>query len=125
MNIEFNEFINITKANYIIENYEDIKTKFRPESEERLNNIIMDPLTLFKKYNSKSKPYNDNTKHSIQVSYKQNKDVGRFFAVGSLSLQSLPREIRQTFSDEFYYDIDIKNCHPVLIQQYAKANNLS
>jgi hypothetical protein len=37
----------ITKANYIIENYEDIKAKFRPESEERLNNINMDPLTLF------------------------------------------------------------------------------
>ena len=54
MNIEFNEFINITKANYIIENYEDIKAKFRPESEERLNNINMDPLTLFKKYISKS-----------------------------------------------------------------------
>jgi len=35
MNIEFNEIINITKANYIIENYDDIKTKFRPESEER------------------------------------------------------------------------------------------
>ena len=30
--------------------------------------------------------------NSIKVSYKQNKDVGRFFAVGSLSLQSLPRE---------------------------------
>jgi hypothetical protein len=126
MNIEFNEFVNITKANYIIENYDDIKTKFRPESEERLNNINMDPLTLFKKYISKSKPdNNDITKNSIKVAYKQNKDVGRFFAVGSLSLQSLPREIRQTISDEYYYDIDIKNCHPVLLQQYAKTNNLN
>jgi hypothetical protein len=64
-------------------------------------------------------------KNLIKVSNKQNKDVGRFFAVGSLSLQSLPTEIRQTISDEFYYDIDIKNCNPVLRQQYAKANNLS
>ncbi len=24
-----------------------------------------------------------------------------------------------------YYDIDIKNCHPVLLQQYAKINTLS
>jgi hypothetical protein len=42
MNIEFNKFINITKSNYIIENYEDIETKFGPESKERLNNINMD-----------------------------------------------------------------------------------
>ena len=53
MNLEFLEFINITKANYIIDNYESIKTKFRPESEERLNNINMDPLTLFKKIHFK------------------------------------------------------------------------
>ncbi len=44
---------------------------------------------------------------------------------GSLSLQPLPRQIRQKIVDECYYDIYIKNCHPVLIQQYAKANNLS
>jgi len=126
MNLEFLEFINITKANYIIDNYESIKTKFRPESEERLNNINIDPLTLFKKYISKSKPdKNNNETNIIKVSYKQNKEVGRHFAIGALSLQSLPREIRQTISEEYYYDIDIKNCHPVLIQQYAKANNLN
>jgi hypothetical protein len=123
MNIEYYEYFNYTKANYIIDYYEDVKTKFRPESEERLNNINLDPLTLFKKYVAKSKPNKSN--NSIKVSYKQNKDVGRFFAVGSLSLQSLPREIRQTISEEFYYDVDIINCHPVLLQQYAKANKLN
>jgi len=123
MNIEYYEYFNNTKANYIIDYYEDVKTKFRPESEERLNNINLDPLTLFKKYVAKSKPNKSN--NSIKVSYKQNKDVGRFFAVGSLSLQSLPREIRQTISEEFYYDVDIINCHPVLLQQYARANKLN
>jgi hypothetical protein len=56
----------------------------------------MDPITLYKKYISKSKSHeHDSTKNSIKGSYKQNKDVGRFFAVGSLSLQSLPRKTRQ------------------------------
>jgi hypothetical protein len=123
MNIEYYEYFNNTKANYIIDYYEDVKTKFRPESEERLNNINLDPLKLFKKYVAKSKPNKSN--NSIKVSYKQNKDVGRFFAVGSLSLESLPREIRQTISEEFYYDVDIINCHPVLLQQYARANKLN
>jgi len=126
MNIEYYEYFNYTKANYIIECYDDVKSKFRPESEERLNNINLDPLTLFKKYVAKSKPSKTNSATNlIKVSYKQNKDVGRFFAVGSISLQSLPREIRQTISNEYYYDIDIVNCHPVLLQQYAKANKLS
>ena len=125
MNIEFFELFDLTKAKYIIEKYEDIKHNFRPESEERLNNINLDPLVLFKKYVSKSKVNkNLNTTNIIKVQYKQNNDVGRFFANGSLSLQSLPREIRQTISNEFYYDVDIKNCHPVLLQQYAKANGL-
>ena len=126
MNIEYYESFNYTKASYIIECYDDVKSKFRPESEEQLNNINLDPLILFKKYVAKSKPSKTNSvTNLIKVSYKQNKDVGRFFAVGSLSLQSLPREIRQTISEEYYYDIDIINCHPILLQQYAKANKLS
>ena len=126
MNIEFFELFDLTKAKYIIEKYEELKHNFRPESEERLNNINVDPLTLFKKYVSKSKiNKNLNTTNIIKVQYKQNNDIGRFFAHGSLSLQSLPREIRQTISDEFYYDVDIKNCHPVLLQQYAKAHSLN
>ena len=50
MNIEYYEYFNYTKASYIIECYDDVKSKFRPESEERLNNINLDPLILFKKY---------------------------------------------------------------------------
>ena len=124
MNSNFNEIFNIKKAQYIIENYDDIKDKFREESEQRLKNINVDPLTLFKKYISKSKKGSKKATKEVNVSYKQNNNIGRYFACGSLSLQSLPREIRHTISDEYYYDIDISNCHPVLICQYAKANNL-
>ncbi len=35
------------------------------------------------------------------------------------------REIRQTISDEYYYDNDIKNYHPTLLQHYAKSNKLT
>jgi hypothetical protein len=46
MNSNFNEIFNIKKAQYIIENYDNIKDKFREESEQRLKNINIDPLTL-------------------------------------------------------------------------------
>jgi hypothetical protein len=60
MNIEYCEYFDYTKANYIIDYYEVIKSKFRPESEEILNNINMDPLTLLKKYVTKSQPNKSN-----------------------------------------------------------------
>ena len=124
MNTNFDEIFDIKKAQYIIEKYDDIKHNFREESEQRLKNMNIDPLTLFKKYVSKSKKGSMKGTKKVNVSYKQNNNIGRYFAVGSLSLQTLPREIRHTIANEYYYDIDISNCHPVLICQYAKTKNL-
>lgn len=56
----------------------------------------------------------------VEVRYKKSKTSdgsGRWFAKG---LQSLPREIRHTIAGEFYRDIDMKNAHPVLLQQYCQ-----
>ena len=50
--------------------------------------------------------------------------MGAFFAKGSLSLQSLPREVRHTISKDFYYDIDIVNAQPEILYQYCKRHNL-
>ena len=124
MNTNFDEIFDIKKAQYIIEKYDDIKHNFREESEQRLKNMNIDPLTLFKKYVAKSKKGSKKGTKKINVSYKQNNNIGRLFACGSLSLQTLPREIRHTIANEYYYDIDISNCHPVLICQYAKSKNL-
>lgn len=36
------------------------------------------------------------------------------------SMEQLEREIRGTLCREFYHDIDVVNCHPVLLVQFAK-----
>ena len=36
------------------------------------------------------------------------------------SMEQLEREIRGTLCKEFYHDIDVVNCHPVLLIQFAK-----
>ncbi|MFN9898967.1 MAG: hypothetical protein ACK55Z_09285, partial [bacterium] len=34
------------------------------------------------------------------------------------------REIRHTLAKDFYIDIDIENCHPVLLYQICEHNNI-
>ena len=54
-------------------------------------------------------------KSKALVEYYQNDGVGRMFAKGGLSLQSMPKVLRATIAHEYYYDLDIVNCHPTLL----------
>ena len=47
---------------------------------------------------------------------------GRLFSRGGAGLERLEKEARGTLCKEYYHDIDIVNCHPVLLVQYAKRN---
>ena len=44
---------------------------------------------------------------------------GRYYGTKG-SLETLEKECRGTVCSEFYHDIDIVNCHPVILSQYAK-----
>ena len=119
--LQYNEIFDARKLQYIINNWDSINFS---DSEIKDNNEKWQPLSILNNYLNNSKFYKDN-QHVIKVNYKQNhKDIGRFFARGSLSLQSLPREIRHTISKDFYYDIDIVNAHPEILYQYCKRHNL-
>ncbi len=53
---------------------------------------------------------------SYSVQYKQQlTNFGRRYA--SRGIQHMPRHVRNYIAGEFYYDLDIKNCHPVIIPQ--------
>lgn len=71
--------------------------------------------------------YHRRKNDTVPVKYHFSKDLrdfGRLYAENSLSLQSFKREIRHCLSKEYYYDIDMVNCHPRLILQYCKKNNI-
>ena len=57
----------------------------------------------------------------LPVSYFQSygKDIGRVYPHKSLSLCAVRREIRHTLAGQHYYDIDMENAHPVILQQIA------
>ena len=72
----------------------------------------------------------------MKVVYKKTKGMtfGRVSPVGNLSLSLTRRQLRHTLCkwlnpttkkyEEYYYDIDIQNCHYVLLNQICNSNNL-
>jgi len=93
------------KLSHIINNEATYRPLMRPEvtQDEDYN-----PFTIMKKYLAKSRG------GKITVEYRQNEGKGRFYALGGLSLQSLPREIRHSIA-KGYTDIDMVNAHPVIL----------
>ena len=103
------------KLNHIVQNEAIYKNKMRAKCFDNDYN----PFAIASKYLAKSKD------GIVDVKYKQNASIGRFHALGSLSLQSLPREIRHTIAVEFYNDIDIKNAHPVILAHMCKERDIT
>ena len=51
--------------------------------------------------------------------------VGRLYPKrGASSVQGLKRDVRKALTHDNYTDIDIVNCHPVLLSQLFKRHNL-
>ena len=51
-------------------------------------------------------------------------EFGRVNPKEALGLHNIRREIRHTLAKNTFVDIDIENCHPVLLYQVCKANNI-
>lgn len=66
-----------------------------------------------------------NDKYEAVVKYEQKlDDLGRFFADRGLSLQTFSKKIRHTLVADTHLDIDITNCHPVILLQYCDNHNI-
>ena len=59
-----------------------------------------------------------------KVIYKRKINYGRVIPEHSLSLFCLRKELRHALCHENYVDIDVVNCHPVILEQLCKMNNL-
>lgn len=49
----------------------------------------------------------------------KHEDLGRFIAVRGAGLQALSRECRGALAQKYYWDVDIRNAQPTLLEQYA------
>jgi hypothetical protein len=102
------------KLHTLLQNKNKFKKRMRASCFEGDHN----PFAVMEKYLKQSR------KGRISVKYKQNNGIGRYFAVGGLSMQSLPREVRHTIQ-KGYVDVDVVNAHPVILSHICKSRGIS
>jgi len=64
--------------------------------------------------------------NKASITYKKTKGIkyGRVMPPKALGLCVIRREIRHTLARDYYIDIDIDNCHPVLLEQICVKNEI-
>lgn len=62
----------------------------------------------------------------VTVNYFTSKNLskGRLYAEEGLSYQSFWRQMRHTLAHDIYYDIDMVNAAPTMLEQYCKKNQI-
>ena len=113
--MKITEKVNPFILNHIIDNFESItsNSKYTEEYKPQL-------LRQLKTYRQKA---GKNKKVDVEYNYKGVAGKGRLYTKGA-SLQTFPREIRNTLAQKNYIDIDIENCVFSILKTYCDNNNL-
>ena len=113
--------IDINNLNRVVDNFDEFSPKIGCAWNKYTNQreSIEGTQTIVKKFcenKNKSKP-------TLYKPCSKSKK-GRHFSKES-SLQGLPRPLRHTICREFCKDIDIKNCHPMILVSLCKSYNFA
>jgi P4 family phage/plasmid primase-like protien len=114
-NLTLNEYVDVNVLEKLI-NSTLLKTKFN----NPFSAIHKTEKNQLIKYKHLIK---DNEYAQVQYNRVKGMDCGRVNPKNSLGLYSIRRELRHTLSKHRYTDLDIDNCHPVLLNQIIKKNN--
>ena len=110
----------------LTENYDSNKLKF----------AIKHPELFFKDYKPDSSKCQDRLTQlkktlsdidcfgNLRVKYFQKDGYARYYAKNNIGFQPMKREVRHTLCSKDYYDIDIENAHPVILNQWCEQNNI-
>jgi len=92
---------------------------------QRLISCIDVPDDCRKQLKQYLKKY-DNKQKGFFVEYEtKGLELGRKYAKNSLSLQNFKKSIRETLVNDTHTDLDIVNCHFVILNQYCNQNNFN
>jgi hypothetical protein len=79
---------------------------------------------ISKLYSAAKKSADDESGFINSEFFQPHGESGRLNAVGNISLQTTSRPIRHFISGQYYEDIDIENCHVVLLYNYCLKNSI-
>ncbi len=121
INRSYTEIFDYKECEIILKNKEEIKKLLRPESF-----YDHDPFKILEIYLNK-KYHINNEIYGRKIKYKYSKfdtnETGRKFA--NCGYQNMCRTFRHTLARKYYYDIDIVNCHPVILQYLCDRHNIA
>lgn len=100
------EEVDVVALRKIILNFDKFDIRIKNQRGEKLDKDAT--LTILKEYYFK-KVKDDNVEYHYTGGYR-----GRLISKGP-SLQGVSRKVRHTIAKERYIDIDVKNCHPVVL----------
>lgn len=107
------------KLNYLLQN-RDKYTKILRDS-GRASDLTYDPFRKPAEYLLAS----DDGIFKANYWKVSQDNMGRLFAKGGLGLQNFCKEIRHTIAGDLYHDIDMKNAHPVILQNLCRKHDIS
>lgn len=91
----------------------------RPKKGENLEMEIQKQKILLKRF-SKLK----NKDGFLEIEYNQKNCMGRMYPKNYVGLSPMKKTIHHYIAGEYYTDLDIVNCHPVLIIQLMEKNGI-
>ena len=116
LSIQLIEEVDAQIVKYLVFNFDTLPFKSNEKKEEDDGVSKQAQKTLLQNYEKKIRD------GKVATEYYQKNGTGRYFSPGSM--QGMSRKLRHTIAKARYYDIDIKNAHPVLLEHYCKKNNL-
>ncbi len=118
------EKVDLKALQTIVDNFPEVFERMgkRLKVQSKDNPVLYRQITDLRQAETLMKDFYLSKKKSPVVTYKYigKLDYGRRFHC-SPSLQECPRPIRHAISKDIYYDLDIKNAHPVFLYQLCET----
>ncbi len=114
--IKLDEYCNVKRAKWLLDNIDEVEIReFKDPTYEPKANIIKYCKDVLKSNNGYLKRVYTNIDGKGR----------RFLKNNQIGYQNMLREYRSILCCEDFYDIDIRNCQPTILEQYCKQNDIS
>jgi len=117
MSREYLELFDAAKLNYIITHRQELENAIIASSTSAAEDID----GVFALCNKILKSSNNGV---LKVKHEQRHGRGRAFPVAGISCGVLKRAVRHTICGDIYTDIDVQNCHPVILRHLCSLHSI-